>query len=265
MKTTIYYFSGTGNSLKIAKDLTVKLENADVVSITSIMKKNDSVPITADKIGIIYPVYIWGIPKIVSKFIKKIQTDNKGKYFFAIATCGGKVAGSLLRLSKELSSKGFKLSLGFSLVLPSNYIPYIPKDGDDTTDNQQKLFTVAEKRLDEITSLIKNNKSAKIEKGSLKDCLIQTGLIYRFASTAIHKMDKGFWTTTDCISCGLCEKICPMKNIVLKDDTPIWLHKCEMCFRCLNYCPKNAIQFMKNTEGKKRYKNNFVSLNEIID
>lgn len=261
MKTTIYYFSGTGNSLKIAQDLATKLGDTEVVSISSVIKENIPVVVSSEKIGIVYPVYIWGIPKIVSQFIKNIEPTCKDKYFFAIATMGGRLAGSLLRLSNELSSRGFKLSLGYSITMPTNYTH---KHGADSIEKQKALFDAGEKRLNEIASLIKNNKVTDIERGPFKDRLIRTGIIYRLASPFIHKIDKYFWTTNDCNSCGLCEKICPVQNIVLKNGKPVWLHKCEQCFRCLHYCPKASIQFAKNTEGKNRYKNPFINLNELI-
>ncbi|MBR2254903.1 MAG: 4Fe-4S binding protein, partial [Candidatus Methanomethylophilaceae archaeon] len=31
--------------------------------------------------------------------------------------------------------------------------------------------------------------------------------------------------------------------------------KCSMCMACLNICPKNAIEFGENTEGRRRYVN----------
>lgn len=70
MQITLYYFSGTGNSLKIAQDLAAKLGDANVISISNIMKKDLKVLLSSDKIGIVYPVYIWGIPKIVFQYIK---------------------------------------------------------------------------------------------------------------------------------------------------------------------------------------------------
>lgn len=261
MKTTIYYFSGTGNSLKIAQDLATKLGDTDVVSISSIIKKDVEITASSDKIGIVYPVYIWGIPKIVSQFIKKIKNTNKDKYFFAVATNGGNVAGSLLQLSDKLSSRGFKLSLGFSLIMPSNYLP---KHSADPLDKQLSIFASAEKRLNEIALLIKDNKVSEIEKGSTKDSIIKTGIIYRLASPFIHKMDSFFWVDDNCISCGLCEKICPVQSVTLKNDKPVWLHKCEQCFRCVNYCPKNAIQFSKSTIGKNRYKNSFIKIDDLM-
>lgn len=261
MKNTIYYFSGTGNSLKIAQDLAEKLGDTNVVAISNIMKKGSDLSLCSDKIGIIYPVYAWGIPKIVSKFIRKVKVANKDAYFFAIATCGGRVAGSLLQLSKELSSRDFKLSLGVAIPLPTNYTV---KFGACSIDKQNTLFKAAEEKLNKIALQIKNNQVEEIERGSLKDCVINTGVISRLFSLFVHNIDRGFWTNNDCVSCGLCKKICPAQSIELKNGKPVWLHQCEQCFRCLNYCPKDAIQFSKKTVGKKRYKNLFIPLNDLI-
>ncbi|MCB2358781.1 EFR1 family ferrodoxin [Clostridium estertheticum] len=260
MKNTIFYFTGTGNSLKVAQDLAIKLGDSTIVSITSFFKKNGEILISSERIGIVYPVYMWGIPKIVSKFIKVISHKNKDKFFFAVATNGGKVAGSLLVLSNKLSSRGFKLSLGFSLKLPSNFTP---KHSADSIEDQKSIFIVAEKKLSEIALLIKNNEIAKIERGTFKECLLKTSIFYRIISPFIPKLDKIFVVDKNCISCGLCEKICPVQNVILKNGKPIWEHNCEMCFRCLSYCPKDAIQFGKGTIGKKRYKNPFIKVNDF--
>ena len=44
-----------------------------------------------------------------------------------------------------------------------------------------------------------------------------------------------------CIGCGKCVKLCPMKNITLKQDKAVPGNTCTMCYRCINHCPKQAI------------------------
>ena len=54
MGTEIYYFSGTGNSLVVAKDVAEK-NNGKLVSIPSLMNKK-SIKTEADVIGFVFPI-----------------------------------------------------------------------------------------------------------------------------------------------------------------------------------------------------------------
>ena len=47
--------------------------------------------------------------------------------------------------------------------------------------------------------------------------------------------------TTKCIKCGLCYKLCPVDNIVM-DHYPEFKDDCQMCMRCLSFCPTQAIK-----------------------
>ena len=49
------------------------------------------------------------------------------------------------------------------------------------------------------------------------------------------------------IGCGLCEKLCPMKNITLMDQKAVSGDRCTMCYRCVNRCPGQALTLL----GKK--------------
>ncbi len=261
MKTTIYYFSGTGNSLKIAQDLAKNLDDTEIIPITRVIKEEGEILFSSDRIGIVYPVYIWGIPPIVSKFIKRISKNNKNKYFFAVATNHTQVAGSLLILANRLHSRGLKLSAGFSVIMPNSYTL---SQKEHSIDNLKPLFKASEKRLDEISLLIRNENKYEIEKGPLKQRIINTGFIYHFVSLIFGLLDIPFSTDNNCISCGLCEKVCPVQNITLRNGKPVWLHSCEQCFRCINLCPKQSIQYLNKTVGKWRYKNPSIKLNDLI-
>ncbi|WP_026884711.1 EFR1 family ferrodoxin [Clostridium akagii] len=261
MKTTIYYFSGTGNSLKVAKNLAEKLGHTEVIPITSAIKENSGILFSSERVGIVYPVYIWGIPQIVSKFIKKISKTNKINYLFAIATNHTQVAGSLMILANRLRSRRLKLSAGFSVIMPNSYTL---SQKEHSMDNLKPLFTASEKRLDEISLLIKDENECEIERGPLNQRIINTGLINHFVSFIFPWLDIPFSTDNKCISCGLCEKICPVQNIKLRKGKPVWLHKCEQCFRCINLCPQQSIQYLNKTSGKFRYKNPYVNLDDLI-
>lgn len=62
----------------------------------------------------------------------------------------------------------------------------------------------------------------------------------------------------------MCKKICPVDNIVLEDGKPKWNGKCTDCMACINICTKEAINIGKSTIKKNRYRNPYISRNELI-
>ena len=77
-------------------------------------------------------------------------------------------------------------------------------------------------------------------------------------------MDSGFYADENCINCQTCEKICPVNNIKMKKKKPVWQHNCEQCFACLQWCPKQAIQFGEHTIGNKRYRHPDVKAADLM-
>jgi len=46
---------------------------------------------------------------------------------------------------------------------------------------------------------------------------------------------------------------------------PQFQHQCEHCLACLHNCPARAIDWKDKTQGKARYRNANVSLDELIE
>jgi len=113
MKTVIYYFSGTGNSLKVAKDIAVKLKDTEIIQICKDNMDVDS--IILNKSGIVFPVYFSGMPLIVKDFIEKIKIKS-GAYIFTIVTFARASDASINQLEKILNSKGSELSAAFKIL-----------------------------------------------------------------------------------------------------------------------------------------------------
>ncbi|MBP7087714.1 MAG: EFR1 family ferrodoxin [Candidatus Omnitrophica bacterium] len=257
MKTIIFYFSGTGNCLKVALDLAKELKDAEVISIPKAIKQK--IPLTAESVGLIYPVYMFGMPLIVSRFIEKLR-PFQDKYFFAIATCGGMAANSLGQTKKEMQQQGLKLSAGFIIKMPGNYTPLYEAI---SVGKQKEMFEREEKRIRQIATIIKEKQTKKIERNSyLVNWLFSA--IYKLGSMQIPKLDKNFWVDDNCNGCGICQKVCPVNNIKMLDDKPQWLCNCEQCFACFHWCPQEAIQYQNKTVGKKRYRNPQVKLEYFI-
>jgi len=134
MSTTIYYYTGTGNSLWTARKLASVLEETQCIPLKRCT--DEKVVCASDRIGLVFPVHIWGVPPPVVEFIRRLNVDPT-QYLFAMAVNAGQPAATLIQLQSILREKQLHLSSGFSIDLPSNYIPW---GGAPAPDKQQKKF-----------------------------------------------------------------------------------------------------------------------------
>jgi ferredoxin/flavodoxin len=290
MSGQIYYFTGTGNSLALARSLAENLD-ASLINIASL---NNEISVTphAESIGIVSPVYHGNLPLIVARFVDKL-TNLKSKYIYAVCTYGDHPGLFMEYLRDRLAIRGGVLSAGFGLHMPYNYVtpPSTMKNFYQSftlreldPDFQHNLISAADDRVPEILEAVRSRRSSILEKDSVfitrltdalnlheslgKDSWSKiTGLDEPKSLTFNEirlRMDKAFSLTDACSGCGTCEKICPVGDIRLVNGHPEWQQHCEQCFACLQWCPRQAIQFRNNTTGQKRYHHPRVGLEDML-
>jgi len=257
-ETTIYYFSGTGNSYTVAKDIQKKLKNCKLVAITDEYKKEFAVTDTQN-VGIVFPLYFLSMPKIVMDFVEKINLD-KSEYIFSIVTRGGSkfVGGALSHLNKILKRKEKKLSAGFYVQMPGNYILMY---GAPSEKIQAKEFSNAVKKIEYIVNKV-NSKEHIIE---IEPFSFMRPFLHGIFIKRLKKVDSRFWVTKSCNSCGICEKVCHFQNIKNASIKPEWQHNCQACMACIQYCPMQAIQHKNSTVKKTRYHHPQVLVTKYIE
>lgn len=260
METTIYFFTGTGNSLKIAKALTEKLKDSELIPIAKIWQM-ENLNSTTEKIGFIFPLYYSGLPKIVNDFIKKLDL-SKSNYIFTVITSVGDINEQpLQQLNKILEPKAKALSAGFFVTMPNNYIIGY----DITSERRQKeFFEKASKQVELISEIIKNKKKNLTQDIFEKD-VSRSERINNTFREEVHQSDKSFYADENCTSCGICESVCPVNNIMLVEGKPKWQHMCQQCLACINFCPEKSIQYGADTLKTQRYHHPEITLQEIID
>lgn len=256
---TIFYFSGTGNSLQVSKDIAKQLGDTELISIPKIIDNNE-IKVEAEFIGIVFPVYMGGLPLLVENFMKKLKID-KTTYVFAVSTYGGMAGSVLEQVSHILEDKNVKLNAGLNIKMPGNYIVMY---GAKTQENQNKAFEIEKIKVKEIVDTIKAKKALGFEKNNSLIGKVIGPLMDR-KRYEIHTKDKLFLAKDNCTGCGVCEKICGVANIEIKEGKPVWKNKCEQCMACIQYCPKEAIEYGKKTIGRKRYRNPNVKVNELLE
>jgi ferredoxin len=257
MKTDLFFYTGTGNSLWTARTLAEELGEAGIypISRTGFAPNHSG----ADAVGIIFPVHIWGLPRKVIPFINALA-GGSGKYYFAIAVNAGQVAATLLQMEKLMECNGLLLEAGFEIVMPSNYIPW---GGPGPEARRRQRIGVAREKIAKIAAMVIRREQLPVEKGPLWQNILFSWL-YKLAFPYVPTMDKSFWVDEKCNACHICAQICPCGNIEMKIDRPVWRHHCEQCLACIQWCPREAIQFGKKTPNYERYHHPDVKLKEML-
>jgi ferredoxin len=257
LNATLFYYTGTGNSLWTARKISEKLGKSDVIHMKDFARSPKEIP--ADIAGLVFPVYIWGVPGPVVRFMescKRVQTD----YWFAVAVNGGQVSNTLVQLKTRMRENGMTLSAGFEVKTPSNYIPW---GGPPPKEKQDQLFTAASEKIARLTEQIKQKESSPVEKGPLWQRALFTPM-YKMSFSKVPEMDGKFWSDDKCDHCGICSKVCPAENITMSEGKPVWNHRCEQCLACIQWCPKEAIQYGNKTPKYKRYHNPEITLKDVL-
>jgi ferredoxin len=257
MAATIFYHTGTGNSLWISRRIALGLGGSDVLPMSGATDRK--VAAGSGTVGLVFPVHIWGVPALVIRFLEKMR-ESRPDYLFAVAVNAGQVSNTLVQLKRILAGYGLNLSAGFGIIMPSNYIPW---GGPGPVERRNRLFTAAGEKISRICDVVRDKSEMPMEKGPLWQRVVFTAL-YKMSFARVPKMDTGFWVDVKCNGCGICAKVCPVPNIALVDGKPIWNHGCLQCLACLQWCPKEAIQCSKKTPAYERYHHPEVQLKDML-
>lgn len=242
----VLYFTATGNCLYVAKSF-----GGETYSIPTLLKKEEFT-IEDDVIGIVFPVYNIGVPKLVEEFLDKAKL--KAKYLFAIPTYGmyaGGVTRHLLEIGKR---NNIQFSYINELVMVDNFLPGF--------EMKNQVETLGKKNVEE--NLNKINQDIKMKRLYLKKhSILVVPLKQMFSKLNHDDFEKNFYTEDSCNGCKTCEKVCPVNNITV-DKKPVFNQNCQHCLACIQNCPKKAIHHKKE-KSSERFRNEHISLKEIVN
>lgn len=244
MENVIYYFSGRGNSLSVAQGLARLVTDTQIRPMSSVQGE---VMLPGERAGFILPVIDCGIPAYVREFLKRLKADGKQRYLFAVITCGGLPGASMKSVEKLLKRHGFSLSAGWILEFGRRMM----------TDSEWRL------KLEKMAGAIAKKEIIPLPPAAFKDHLL-TGLLNPMARLLIPWEDRKFRADDSCNGCGVCSRVCPVKNIQIKNGKPVWLHKCQQCAACFSWCPQKAISGTC-LAARTHYQNPRVRLEQLFD
>lgn len=227
----ILYFSGTGNSLAVAKKIAERTGDK-AIHITELMNRQCH-RIQDKVIGFVFPVYFEDVPQPMEWFVDYMQFKPSA-YFYSIATCGSTSGQSFYTLQKALARKGCHLFYARKIKMVANssaarrsHIKYA----------MDKLIT-ANEQIDAICDDINNRKVDTSQiKGHWYMGLLRVGFFRRLSKKLFTiRCDSAL-----CVHCGTCERVCPMHNIRIENGTVSVGDNCACCLACAHWCPQQAI------------------------
>lgn len=266
----IYYFSGTGNSLHVARELQKRLTGAELIPIISLLGKDDIVT-NADAVGFVFPVHGMTVPNPVKRFIEKLEIESDG-YIFAAATRGGTKCLAFKKIDKVLKKKGKALDSYFALNMASND----PKFDFYEVPTQERITEIEsrlQEELDTISRIILNRETYRKEDREYVPCsyLLERLVLLGMKYAELDGARDYFYSDSKCTGCGTCERVCPSGKIRMADGKPLWQNsvKCYLCYACLNFCPRQAAQinnkwYMRSyTDKNGRYPHPYATAKDI--
>ena len=255
-KRLVFYFTATGNSLFVAKQL-----SDAPLSIPQELKKTDLV-YEADEIGFVFPDYAAAAPVIVQEFVAK--GTFKAPYIFSVITFGNASVNVAEWWDEYAKGKGIVNNYIQPILMVDNYLPVFDM-------NQQMAI---DKHVDENLARIledigaHKNVIAPSEMGMFSKDILKQMQDQHFSMTAERLLEL---KPDRCVECMTCEKVCPHKNFRLGNNGLEFSGKCEYCLACVHACPQKALTLKSNWPGmpgernpEARYRHPEISLNEII-
>ena len=246
MKILICYFSGTGNTRKVAEKYSACFEAAgdtvQAISMDGLMgDKNlpqEFVEQTeqADLLGIAYPIHAFNAPQIVHKFIKRLPKSALPKRAFLFSTSGEPLRlnnVSSVKLCRMLKRRHYTVTNEYRYCMPYNIM------FRHSQEMAHKMWTTAQELIPIDVAEIRSESPHRLKK-------IFCGGLFAWLMRCEHwggrLNGKHYNVNENCIHCQQCVRTCPTGNITIVDGKFKFGNKCLMCMRCAHLCPKDAIK-----------------------
>lgn len=243
----IYFFSGTGNTLFLVKELKKRIPDAALIPIAALRYDSVVVP-QSKKIGFCFPNHGGQIPAAMKLFIQKLKLKGD-EYLFTLVSSGGTGCNAFETINRIVRKKSLCLSGEFLINVPS----FNPKTDDvstlPTVQQIEDFKKAIPEKLNRISEAVKQNiRFIDLDAPPYRLPLIIEKFLAPFVLNILANspsfLKDYFYADSNCTGCGICEKACQTDRISIEGNQPKWDINtlCYCCHACLAFCPRGAIQ-----------------------
>ena len=246
----ILYFSATGNSAYVAKQLAEDGERLIFIPDAIDQGNYEFTVEPSEKVGIISPTYNWTIPSIVEEYLQKLKLHYAEKpYVYYVGTFGTTTGAAAAMANRYMCAKGLTFDGLFDVKMPDTWTPIF-----DLSD-KERVREINRQADRQISQLKEDIRRETVGKHMHLPTPYFTGVLGKKIYDGSTRRTAHLIVEDSCIGCGLCAGKCPVHAIEIRNKRPEWIkERCAMCLGCLHRCPKFAIQYGKSTKKHGQYR-----------
>ena len=243
----IFYFSGTGNSQRVADQL-ARITGDERVFLNRLLRAREAGVFHSDRpLVFVAPTYAWRLPRVVESWIRRARFEGNSDAYFVLS-CGTDCGNAAAYAKKLCAEKGLRFRGLAAVRMPENYLAMF------STPDAAQCREIMDRALPRVASLAESIRAGadfpqeapslvgRLESGPVNP------LFY-----ALFVRDGAFRSLQGCTGCGRCARNCPVNNIALRDGRPAWQGNCIHCMACIAGCPAEAIEYGSKSKGKHRH------------
>ncbi|MBI5446510.1 MAG: 4Fe-4S dicluster domain-containing protein [Deltaproteobacteria bacterium] len=248
---TFVFLSGTGNSRLVAHWLAEAARAAGIAAEAVPMAASRARAPEAGLLGLVYPTHGFTAPWYVLRYALGLPRGRAAQAV-VIATRAGAKVGRVFTPGLEgtavylvgliLALKGYRLRAALGVDMPSNWTAVHPGFGPEAAE------AITSRARARATSLLERVLAGRTAFRGLLPLLLGLALApvsLGYLVWGRFLFAKLFFATTRCNACGLCARLCPVGSLRVKggdSGRPYWGLGCESCMRCMNFCPRRAVE-----------------------
>ncbi len=245
MKVLIIYFSQTGGTEKLAKQIQKGIKKSgNSVDLIKIKEGNLTKLDAYDLIGLGCPTFFYREPVNIQRFIQNLP-QTQGKQIFIFASHGSCLGNTFYYMNETLAERGYQVIGAFDSYSDSS-LQFYPSPmhttghPDEIELDQAKTFGEG---ISEISQRIKNGEAGLAPTFELVDDTWWAKDSKLMTLEVLRKISPIFSIDVDkCTQCMTCQDECPGNAIDIQAQPPeIQKHGCIFCWACEKTCPEGAI------------------------